>query len=569
MKYMTFENGGTVTGLVTVNGLTMTGPLKLLSDPTEPNHAVNKEYVDNAVTVLNASYIASGTLSVERFPGMTGDVVSVAGSGVILLKNTGVVPGTHCKVTVASTGLITKGEALAVSDIPNLSFNKITTNKPTTLAGYGITDGVSRNGGVINGNLTLVGDPVAPTDLVTKQYADLSLAGRTGYAVGDIIRYSGNLAPSGFLKCNGGEVSKATYPDLYSVVGNTFNYDTLGYGKPWSNQYGFESSTTAPTSSGYVPPVLPFNIRSGEAVVTKNRVFLFSGSFQTLAGQAYSNRRMYLTSGIDSSGNLTGWSTPEIPVATETSDAIRIGVAVYRNKVYVLRTNNLYVGTIQSNGTIGNWVIESTVNTSVIPRIKINIYKNIMYIGADYWFRIKDNGVLEGPFSISKTGLPTEQYSTAYFIVKDILYYMFRDSGNATYATFLASNRLNSDGTPGIWKYTTVDAGVSSEADVFIRTNDIYIGNKRGTINPDGTIGNFTDDSVFNGGGANIFRVAGKLYFKTPNYGDQLRAMTLPGGTSDYSSYNDGTAGDLLRPNTFILPDFKTNGTSYQYYIKY
>ena len=567
MKYMTFENGGTVTGLVTVNGLTMTGPLKLLSDPTEPNHAVNKEYVDNAVTVLNASYIASGTLSVQRFPGMTGDVVSVAGSGVILLKNTGVVPGTHCKVTVASTGLITKGETLSVSDIPNLSFNKITTNKPTTLAGYGITDGVSRNGGVINGNLTLVGDPVAPTDLVTKQYADLSLAGRTGYAVGDIIRYSGNLTPSGFLKCNGGEVSKATYPDLYSVIGNTFNYDTLGYGKPWSNQYGFESSTTAPTGTGYIPPELPFEISVGDAVVTKNRVYLFYGQSKPEAGNASGDPNLHLTSGIDSSGNLTGWSTQQIPVSAESRGG-RCRAAVYRNKVYVFK-EKLYVGTIQSNGTISNWVIDTIVSNQAfaLSSGSVNIYKNIMYIGSTYWFRIKDNGGLEGPFSISKTGLPTGFNRQQTFMIKDILYYIYRTSYSDASTGVIATNRLNSDGTPGIWKYTTTDLEYIDESHVFIRNNDIHIHNKRATINPDGTISNFTNSNLTLG--EVFFRVAGKLYHKTPTLGYQFYALALPGGTSDYSSYNDGTAGDLLRPNTFILPDFKTDGTSYQYYIKY
>ncbi len=567
MKYMTFENGGTVTGLVTVNGLTMTGPLKLLSVATETNHAVNKEYVDNAVTVLNASYITSGTLPVGRFPGMTGDVVSVAGSGVILLKNTGVVPGTHCKVTVASTGLITKGETLSVSDIPTLSFNKITTNKPTTLAGYGITDGVSRNGGVIDGNLTLVGDPVTPTDLVTKQYADLSLAGRQGYAVGDIIRYSGNLTPSGFLKCNGGEISKAAYPELYSVIGNAFNYDTLGYGKPWSNLYGIDNST-APLINDVSGPELPFDIYNTLPVVTKNRVFLFFGNATSNPGQVHHNKKMYLTASVNAQGDLGSWSTQEIPMATETR-ASRIMVAVYRNKVYVFKTNNLYVGTVQSNGTIGNWVIDSTVDsgTVTLAYASANIYKNIMYIGARYWFRIRTDGGLEGPFSISTAGLPGGPNNSATFIIKDLLYYMYQYGSSDT--TVLATNRLNSDGTPGIWTYRIIDDTFSLTNNLFIRTNEICIDNKRATINPDGTIGNFTIRENYIDFSDAIFRVAGKVYFRRAMSDNLLRVYNVPGGTSDYMSYIDGTAGDLLRPNTFILPDFKTDGTSYQYYIKY
>lgn len=58
----------------------------------------------------------------------------------VVLKNSGVVAGTHGKVTVDSKGIVTAGSALLATDIPSLDYSKITTGKPTTLAGYGITD---------------------------------------------------------------------------------------------------------------------------------------------------------------------------------------------------------------------------------------------------------------------------------------------------------------------------------------------------------------------------------------------------------------------------------------------
>lgn len=51
--------------------------------------------------------------------------------------------GTYTKVTTDAYGRVTAGAALAASDIPALSWSKITSGKPTTLAGYGITDGVN------------------------------------------------------------------------------------------------------------------------------------------------------------------------------------------------------------------------------------------------------------------------------------------------------------------------------------------------------------------------------------------------------------------------------------------
>lgn len=64
----------------------------------------------------------------------------------LTLANSGVIAGTYGKVTVNAKGLVTAGTALVASDIPSLDWSKITSGKPTTLAGYGITDAVSSTG---------------------------------------------------------------------------------------------------------------------------------------------------------------------------------------------------------------------------------------------------------------------------------------------------------------------------------------------------------------------------------------------------------------------------------------
>jgi len=79
------------------------------------------------------------------------------------LKNTGTV-GTYTKVTTDAQGRVTAGASLAAVDIPNLDWAKITTGKPTTLAGYGITDAassssltnyVAKSGSAMTGALTM------------------------------------------------------------------------------------------------------------------------------------------------------------------------------------------------------------------------------------------------------------------------------------------------------------------------------------------------------------------------------------------------------------------------------
>jgi hypothetical protein len=68
---------------------------------------------------------ATGILAAARFPALTGDVTTTAGSLATSLSTTGVTAGTYKSVTVDAKGRVTAG------------------TNPTTLAGYGITDAAS------------------------------------------------------------------------------------------------------------------------------------------------------------------------------------------------------------------------------------------------------------------------------------------------------------------------------------------------------------------------------------------------------------------------------------------
>ena len=62
--------------------------------------------------------------------------------GTKVTKNADIVSGTNTKITYDAKGLVTGGTSLAAIDIPALDWSKITTGKPTTLSGYGISDAV-------------------------------------------------------------------------------------------------------------------------------------------------------------------------------------------------------------------------------------------------------------------------------------------------------------------------------------------------------------------------------------------------------------------------------------------
>lgn len=94
-----------------------------------------------------------------------------------VLKDTGVTAGTYVKVKVNSKGQVIDTDVLTPEDIPNLDWSKITTGKPTTLAGYGITDALNISGGELTGHLTLHADPTEAMHAATKQYVDNVIQG--------------------------------------------------------------------------------------------------------------------------------------------------------------------------------------------------------------------------------------------------------------------------------------------------------------------------------------------------------------------------------------------------------
>ncbi len=95
---------------------------------------------DAASSTLTSTYLYVGNGSnVATGVAMSGDA-TLANNGAIALKNTGTA-GTYTKVTTDAQGRVSSGTTLLAADVPNLDWSKITTGKPTTLAGYGITDG--------------------------------------------------------------------------------------------------------------------------------------------------------------------------------------------------------------------------------------------------------------------------------------------------------------------------------------------------------------------------------------------------------------------------------------------
>lgn len=65
-------------------------------------------------------------------------------SGEVLDLKSGFPKGTYTKVQIDDYGRVSSGSTLSASDIPSLPWSKITTGKPTTISGYGITDAYTK-----------------------------------------------------------------------------------------------------------------------------------------------------------------------------------------------------------------------------------------------------------------------------------------------------------------------------------------------------------------------------------------------------------------------------------------
>ena len=360
MRYKIYKKGGYGVGGFDITGGNVSGPVILSEDPTSPLQAATKNYVDTRVNNLSGTDFKTGTLPIERLPSFTGEASSQEGNNIITLNDTGVSPGIYTKVRIDSKGRITNGYSLIESDLPSIDWSKIFGGKPTTLAGYGITDALTPEGGSVTGFLETNLAPVNALQAANKQYVDTLAAPTAGtLKTGDVVVKSTPTTPSGFLRCNGGELLKTEYPALYSVIGDSFNVElTVGSGKPWRQQYAFNTSQSGDITGWTTGTSLPGALTGSQAIVTKNRVYLLGGnSGTTQVSTVY-------TAPINADGTIGAWTTgTPLPVRLNVSQAV-----VTKNRVYLIGGHNgtttastVYTAPINADGTLGAWTIGTSL----------------------------------------------------------------------------------------------------------------------------------------------------------------------------------------------------------------
>lgn len=370
MHYNIYENGGAVEGYVTVSGMVVTDFIRLKGDPVERLEAASKQYVDLIASTVKSLGVVSGSFNKDILPGFSGQVFSIAGNNVLTLSTVDIPPNTYAKITVGPNGFVNGGSNLTYDDIPSLSWSKINTGRPTTLVGYGIVDGVNSIAGQITGALTANSSPVDGKDLATKGYTDTKPLNAKTYSVGDLIVGGYFIPPTGFLRCNGGEVSKTTYAALYSVVGDAYATSTeaglglQGYGKPWTMQNLINNVQSGDLTDYTQHSDLPQGQSYGNVVVTKNRVYLFPG---LVNGVLTSN---FYTTTINPDGTIEPTSSAgQTPHLTDGAAILAI-----KDKVYIIGgsvdqanplTDKVAIANINPDGTLGSWNVGNPLPISI------------------------------------------------------------------------------------------------------------------------------------------------------------------------------------------------------------
>lgn len=594
MRFKIFNQGGYGSGGISQSGGSFNGPLVLSSDPTGPLQASTKNYVDNALNALNGVSLTTGTVPLTSLPAYTGDLTNTVGTGTFTLANSGVTPSTYPKITVDAKGRVTNGYLLAQTDLPALDWNKIASGKPTTMAGYGITDALSPNGGTMTGDLILTNAPSSALHVATKAYVD-SLAGGSviGIKTGDLVRKPVTSA-AGFLRCNGGQVSKTTYSALYAVVGDAFNGAVApGAGRPWQHQSQINTTqgsditgwTTAPNS-------LPTGVSWSQAIVTKNRVYMAGGNLSPggISNTVYSCP-------INADGTLGAWvtETNSLPAALMESQAI-----VTKGRVYLIGGMNgsnvpvatVYTAVINADGTLGTWTTAPSLPiATAIPVVfatKGRVYLMGGYLGSGYGYSssvyyapINSDGTL-GTW-VADAPFPVQISSTQAVVTKNRVYIV--GGYTTTYSSAVYVAPITNDGAVGAWTldnplpvaicytqvYTTsTKVYILGGTNVSTYTASVYIA----SLASDGSIGNWVAGTALPGvlGISQVFATYNHLYLFGGNTSSTITGAgymaTISGGLNDYTTY-DGTITPA-DPTKFAVPDFSQREMPGSYtYIKY
>lgn len=141
----------------------------------------------------SASDLSAGTVPAARMPALTGDVVTVAGTVAATLATVNLSPGSYGSAAQSLTATVdAKGRITGLSAQTIAAAWASITGKPTTIAGYGITDAINSTALDTDGTLAANSDAKIATQKATKTYVDQIIAAQDAMVFKGVIDCSTN-----------------------------------------------------------------------------------------------------------------------------------------------------------------------------------------------------------------------------------------------------------------------------------------------------------------------------------------------------------------------------------------
>lgn len=168
------------------------------------------------------------------------------------------------------------------------------------IAALGLSGGTIKGALAVQGTMT-VQTPKANANPATKQYVDEKVSASTGVPAGAIMFFGVKSIPDGWLLCNGANISRTTYANLFAAIGTNFGSGNGSTTFTLPNLSGrFIEGTTSIESVGYTYSAGLPNITGTSKTIEQSEGSKPSGCFaRTPSGTSWSGA---------SSGKENTWS---------------------------------------------------------------------------------------------------------------------------------------------------------------------------------------------------------------------------------------------------------------------
>lgn len=368
--------------------------------------AADSRYVTSSRKVIAGTGLSGGGA-------LTSDVT-------LSLGTSGVVAGTYTKVMVDAYGRVTSGTNLSATDIPNLDWSKITTGKPTTLAGYGITDAVT-----LTTNQTISGQKTFTKNILMNSGIGLSYGGNIVFrnTAGNTVissygnegmiyfRPNGDTSDVGVVQINkqghingvsagfkGGVSAARLSATEYVQIGDAYlkwdaaNNAVYVIKKDGTTPVGFYSTDWLSAKGVSIS-----GVQTGTLADLNDVEITDPTNGQALKYDAASKK--WVNGTIDSFNVNQMWAELKKADSSKIIDASHIPTSVLDGR-WVKKTGDTMTGTLTSASSSGSIVFKGVENCDIT-----NIYK--------------DNGVIrndDGGLTSIRNGLRFNWYDTYWYI---------------------------------------------------------------------------------------------------------------------------------------------------------